>query len=74
MLNIVTDIKVNPADSTISGSNTIKYQVLDEYQMMQIDLLKSNADSKSSTRRQTQNMREKGMLFHFIVSPTNQVL
>jgi aminopeptidase N len=32
------DIKVNPADSTISGSNTIKYQVLDEYQTMQIDL------------------------------------
>ena len=32
------DIKVNPADSTISGSNTIKYQVLQEYTSMQIDL------------------------------------
>lgn len=32
------DIKVNPADSTISGSNTIKYQVLQEYNSMQIDL------------------------------------
>jgi aminopeptidase N len=32
------DIKVNPADSTISGSNTIKYQVLQEYNKMQIDL------------------------------------
>jgi aminopeptidase N len=32
------DIKVNPADSTISGSNTIKYQVVQEYNRMQIDL------------------------------------
>ena len=32
------DIKVNPADSTISGSNTIKYQVIQEYNIMQIDL------------------------------------
>ena len=34
------DIKVNPADSTISGSNTIRYQVLEEYNKMQIDLQK----------------------------------
>ncbi|MFV8392156.1 M1 family metallopeptidase [Flavobacterium sp. LB2P6] len=32
------DIKVNPADSTITGSNTIKYQVVQEYNTMQIDL------------------------------------
>ncbi|WP_291104207.1 MULTISPECIES: M1 family metallopeptidase [unclassified Flavobacterium] len=32
------DVKVNPADSTISGSNTIRYQVLKEYNRMQIDL------------------------------------
>ena len=32
------NIKVNPADSTITGSNTIKYQVVDEYNSMQIDL------------------------------------
>ncbi|MFV8335465.1 M1 family metallopeptidase [Flavobacterium sp. RSP29] len=32
------DIKVNPADSTITGSNTIKYQVVQEYNIMQIDL------------------------------------
>jgi aminopeptidase N len=32
------DIKVNPKDSTIVGSNTIKYQVLEEYNKMQIDL------------------------------------
>lgn len=36
--NYHLDIKVNPADSTISGSNTIKYQVVQEYNTMQIDL------------------------------------
>jgi len=32
------DIKVNPADSTISGSNTIRYKVLNSYNRMQVDL------------------------------------
>jgi aminopeptidase N len=32
------DIKVNPSDSTIVGSNTIDYQVVDKYNIMQIDL------------------------------------
>ena len=32
------DIKVNPSDSTITGSNMIRYQVLQEYNRMQIDL------------------------------------
>ena len=32
------DIKVNPADSTITGSNTIRYQVLTPSNRMQIDL------------------------------------
>lgn len=32
------DIKVNPSDSTITGSNLIRYQVLQEYNRMQIDL------------------------------------
>jgi aminopeptidase N len=32
------NIKVNPADSTIIGSNTIRYQVVQEYNIMQIDL------------------------------------
>ena len=34
------DIKVNPADSTISGSNTIRYKVLKSSNRMQIDLQK----------------------------------
>ncbi|PVX47689.1 peptidase M1-like protein [Flavobacterium sp. 103] len=32
------DVKVNPADSTIIGSNTIQYKVLQPYNVMQIDL------------------------------------
>jgi aminopeptidase N len=32
------NIKVNPADSTIHGVNTIQYTVLEPYQVMQIDL------------------------------------
>ena len=31
-------VKVNPTDSTITGSNTIKYKVLQEHHVMQIDL------------------------------------
>lgn len=40
------DIKVNPADSTISGSNTIRYKVLKSYNRMQIDLQKPMEISK----------------------------
>lgn len=32
------DIKVNPLDRTITGSNVIKYKVVQEYNVMQIDL------------------------------------
>ncbi|QOG00992.1 M1 family metallopeptidase [Flavobacterium sp. MDT1-60] len=32
------DVKVNPAGKTITGSNTVKYTVLSEYNKMQIDL------------------------------------
>lgn len=32
------DIKVNPSDNTITGSNIIQYKVLEPYNVMQIDL------------------------------------
>ena len=32
------DITVNPSDSTLKGRNTIRYQVTDPFQIMQIDL------------------------------------
>ena len=40
------DVKVNPKDSTIIGSNTIKYVVLNSYQTMQIDLQQPMAISR----------------------------
>jgi aminopeptidase N len=32
------DVKINPVDSTITGSNTVVYKVFQEYNSMQIDL------------------------------------
>ncbi len=32
------DVKVNPSDSSLKGSNTIRYKVLNECQILQIDL------------------------------------
>jgi PhoPQ-activated pathogenicity-related protein len=36
--NYNLDVKVNPLDSTITGSNTIQYKVVQPYNVMQIDL------------------------------------
>ena len=36
--NYHLDIIVNPSDSTITGSNTIGYKILQEYNVMQVDL------------------------------------
>ena len=55
-------IKVNPADSTISGSNTIKYLVLQKYNTMQIDLQKPMQitkvvqDGKTLTYKREENV------------------
>lgn len=40
------DIKINPLDSTITGSNTIKYQVLREHNVIHLDLQKPLEISK----------------------------
>ena len=57
------DIKVNPADSTISGSNTIKYQVLQEYTSMQIDLQNPMEISKVIQDGKTLKYRREGNAF-----------
>lgn len=36
--NYHLDIKVNPVDSTITGSNAIRYKVLQKHRLMQLDL------------------------------------
>lgn len=38
LTNYDLNVRINPADSSISGSNVISYQVLDERKIMQIDL------------------------------------
>jgi len=49
------NVKVNPADSSLSGQNTIRYKVLSPFQRMQIDLqepmqiLKVSQDGKPLT-------------------------
>ena len=57
------DIKVNPADSTISGSNTIKYQILQEYTSMQIDLQNPMEISKVIQDGKTLKYRREGNAF-----------
>jgi aminopeptidase N len=55
------EVKVNPADSTLKGQNTINYHVLEPYQVLQIDLqapLKISAiyqDNKNLEFRQDGN-------------------
>ena len=52
------DVKVNPADSSLKGQNTIRYKVLTSFQVMQIDLqepmqitnIKQDGQSLSFTR------------------------
>lgn len=61
--NYHLDIKVNPADSTISGSNTIKYQVLQEYNSMQIDLQNPMEISKVIQDGKTLKYRREGNAF-----------
>lgn len=57
------DIKVDPADSTITGSNTIKYKVLQEYSTMQIDLQNPMEIFKVIQNGKTLQYRREGNAF-----------
>ncbi|WP_281298993.1 M1 family metallopeptidase [Flavobacterium limnophilum] len=57
------DIKVNPADSTISGSNTICYTVLKSYNRMQIDLQKPMEINKVTQDGKEQKYTRNGNAF-----------
>ena len=61
--NYHLNIKVNPADSTIVGSNTIKYQVLQEYSSMQIDLQNPMNITKVIQDGKTLNYKREGNAF-----------
>jgi aminopeptidase N len=58
------DIKVNPADSTISGSNNIRYKVLNSFNRMQIDLQEPLKISKVIQDGRELNYQRDGNVFY----------
>jgi hypothetical protein len=66
------DIKVNPADSTIAGSNTIDYQVLDQYNVMQIDLQEPMQITKIVQDGINLKFQRDGNVFHVFLA-ANQI-
>jgi aminopeptidase N len=67
------DIKVNPADSTITGSNTIDYQVLDQYNVMQIDLQEPMQITKIIQDGINLKFQREGNVFHvYLVANQNE--
>jgi aminopeptidase N len=58
------DIKVNPADSTISGSNTIRYKVLTPSNRMQIDLQEPLKISKVTQDGKEIKFQRDGSVFY----------
>ncbi|MEL1240258.1 M1 family metallopeptidase [Flavobacterium flavipallidum] len=67
------DIKVNPSDSTITGSNIVKYQVLQEYNVMQIDLQKPLEINKVIQDGIALKFRREGNVFWIdLVAPQNK--
>jgi aminopeptidase N len=62
------DIKVNPADSTIVGSNTIDYQVLERYNVMQIDLQEPMQITKVIQDGNSLKFEREGNVFHIYLT------
>ncbi|WP_188501336.1 M1 family metallopeptidase [Pontibacter amylolyticus] len=54
------DIRVNPADSSIHGKNTIRYKVQEPYQIMQIDLQPPMRMERVMQNGKQLNVRQEG--------------
>ena len=67
------DIKVNPADSTISGSNTICYKVLNSYNRMQIDLQEPLKITKATQDGKELNYQRNGNVFYIDLVASQKV-
>ena len=66
------DIKVNPVDRTIYGSNTIRYKVLNSYNRMQIDLQEPLKISKVTQDGKELKYQRDGSVFYIdLVAPQN---
>lgn len=67
------DIKVNPSDSTITGSNTIDYQVVEKYNIMQIDLQEPMQITKVIQDGNSLKFEREGNVYHlYLVANQNQ--
>lgn len=65
-------VKINPADSTITGSNTIKYKVFQAYNVMQIDLQSPMQITKVMQDGKTLEFKRDGNVFYItLVSAQN---
>ena len=67
------DIKVNPADSTIVGSNTIDYQVVDKYNVMQIDLQEPMKISKIVQDGKNLKYQREGNVYHVYLAANQNI-
>lgn len=66
-------IKVNPTDSTIAGSNTIRYQVLKEAKVMQIDLQPPMELTNVIQEGKTLHFTREGNVYFITLSDVQQV-
>ena len=67
------NIKVNPVDSTITGSNTIQYKVVQPYKVMQIDLQNPMGITKVTQDGVALKYKREGNVF-FITLLSKQVV
>ncbi|MCC9166237.1 M1 family metallopeptidase [Pontibacter harenae] len=58
------DVKVNPADSTIKGSNTVQYKVLQPNQRMQLDLQPPMAIEKVTQNEKPLQFNRDGNVYY----------
>ncbi|CAH0335821.1 hypothetical protein FVB9288_01480 [Flavobacterium sp. CECT 9288] len=58
------DVKVNPRDSTLTGSNTVVYKILKENQVMQIDLQNPMQITKVLQDKKSLNFTREGNVFY----------
>jgi aminopeptidase N len=67
------DIKVNPTDSTITGSNTIQYKILKPYNVMQIDLQNPMEITKVTQDGVALKYKREGNVFFITLVATQNV-
>src|SRR6478609_5990399 len=67
------EVKVNPADSTITGSNTIRYKVLQPYNVMQIDLQNPMEISKVTQNGATLKYKREGNVFFITLTSAQNI-